>query len=76
MWLLKVWYYLMELIWVPLDGICVDFYMWLEENIVDPILDMVEEPEWQPAVFEFGLSSPILAITTFLPALADRKSVV
>jgi hypothetical protein len=32
----------MALIWRPLDGICIAIFQFIEENILDPILDAVE----------------------------------
>lgn len=59
----------MIIIWTPLDGICVNFFEWLE-GIADQILDAVEAPEWQPSWFEFGMATPILAINEWLDVMA------
>jgi len=55
------WYYLMALIWKPLDGICISIFEFIEENILDPIIEAIPPAEWQPALGpEFGLSMPIV----------------
>lgn len=61
--LLDLWYQLMELIFMPLDGFCVDIFLWLEENIVDPILEALQAPEWTPSWFELAVSVPIILAT-------------
>lgn len=68
MFLLSLWYWLMTLIWTPLDGICVSFFQWLE-GVLDAILEAVPAPEWEPAVFEIGYSQPIMALNFYLDAM-------
>lgn len=60
-WIIEMWYKLMEIIIPPLDELCVDIFEWLEVNIVDPILDALQSPEWTPSIFELALSVPIIA---------------
>lgn len=40
--IIEFWYYLMNLIFPTLDGICVDILLWLEENLIDPILEALQ----------------------------------
>jgi len=49
----------MNLIFVPLDGICVSFFGWFE-GIVDAILSAVGPPEWEPGWFEIPFAMPII----------------
>lgn len=61
MYILMVWYMIMKIIWSPLDQICIDIFTWIEENIIDPILEAAPAPEWTPAFGpEMGLAMPIL----------------
>jgi len=68
MFLLSLWYWLMRLIWTPLDGICVSFFQWLE-GVLDAILEAVPAPEWEPAFYEIGMAQPILALNFYLDTL-------
>jgi hypothetical protein len=68
MFILSLWYWLMTLIWTPLDGICVSFFQWLE-GVLDAILEAVPAPEWEPTWFELGMAQPILALNYYLDAL-------
>ena len=38
MWILWLWYTIWGIIIPPFDGICVDIFLFIEENILDPIL--------------------------------------
>ena len=75
MWLLMVWYYVWNIIWSFFDQICVDIFTWIELNILDPLLEALPAPTWQPAFGpEFGLAMPIVMyhfITDNLDALKN-----
>lgn len=58
--ILEFWVWLIQLIFVPLDGICVSFFGWLE-GVADAILSALPPPEWEPAWFELALAMPIIA---------------
>lgn len=58
--IIEFWYYLMNLIFPTLDGICVDILLWLEENLVDPILEALQQPEWTPSWFELPAAMPMI----------------
>merc|ERR1712167_295221 len=73
-WFWNIYWIILEFIWnilwiiieillfiPPLDELCVDIFEWLEVNIVDPILDALQSPEWTPSIFELALSVPIIA---------------
>lgn len=41
-WIMWAWYYVMALIWRPLDGICISIFEWIDENILTPVLESIE----------------------------------
>lgn len=69
MFILEIWYAIWEIVWNVFDPICVDILTWLEEEILDKILDQVELPEWTPSIFEMSAAMPII----FLHCLEDEN---
>jgi len=56
--ILEFWYWLVQLIVVPLDGICVNIFNWLE-GVADAILEAFQPPTWEPAWWEISFATPI-----------------
>lgn len=66
-WLYELWLQIMMWIWEPLDEICVNIFLWIEENIVDPLLEAIPSPEFEClSWFEYGAGSPIWAMNVLL----------
>merc|ERR1712139_548148 len=57
-WLLEVYFWITVNLFQPLDGLCYDFFGWVE-GIADDVLAL-GVPEWYPSWFEMPFALPIV----------------
>ena len=60
-WVIWAIHYVIGLALVPVDNFCIDIMDWIEQNILDPIIDSKPVPGyWSYSYFEFALDLPIM----------------